>query len=174
MTKADSVHSTPRTNTPIDTERRRFLAVAAGASVVSVGTLAVAAATPTAALSTPSEVDPIFAAIAGWRTAYQAHGDAITKQDHADCQFGFGSEEAFEADEQCEAACYTAHEAAWQLARTTPTTPAGVVAVLRLANKIEDGGMEWPDTDTVGREGWHYQLRASIAAAIEAIAGVQS
>jgi hypothetical protein len=41
--------------------------------------------------------------------------------------------------------------------------------VLRFANQIEDGGMEWPDTDTIGAEGWHYQLRATMAAAIEAI-----
>jgi hypothetical protein len=28
--------------------------------------------------------------------------------------------------------------------------------VLRFANAIEDGGMEWPNTDTVGAEGWHF------------------
>jgi len=48
MAKADSVHSTPPTNSsainPVDPTRRRFLAVAAGASAASVGTLAVAAA----------------------------------------------------------------------------------------------------------------------------------
>jgi hypothetical protein len=31
--------------------------------------------------------------------------------------------------------------------------------------------MEWPDTDTIGPEGWHYQLRATMAAAIEALGG---
>jgi hypothetical protein len=41
--------------------------------------------------------------------------------------------------------------------------------VLRFANEIEDGGMEWPSTDAIGREGWHYQLRATMAAAIEAL-----
>jgi hypothetical protein len=45
-----------------------------------------------------------------------------------------------------------------RLANTPPTTLAGVAAVLRLANEIEDGN-EWPDTDTVGRNGWHYRLR---------------
>jgi hypothetical protein len=50
-----------------------------------------------------------------------------------------------------------------------PTTLAGVAAVLRFANEIEDSGMEWPNTDTVGREGWHSQLRAIMAAAIEAL-----
>jgi hypothetical protein len=48
MTRADRVLSTPPTNTPIDTNRQRFLAVAAGASAASVGTLAVAAAMPAA------------------------------------------------------------------------------------------------------------------------------
>jgi len=54
MTQADRVYSTPPTNTsaidhpmmfpPRDPTRRRFLAVAAVASVVSAGTLAAAAA----------------------------------------------------------------------------------------------------------------------------------
>jgi hypothetical protein len=56
----------------------------------------------------------------------------------------------------------------WKLATTLPTTLAGVAAVLQLANEIEDAGLEWPDTDAVGAEGWHYQLRATMAAVIEA------
>jgi hypothetical protein len=44
-----------------------------------------------------------------------------------------------------------------------------VAAVLRFANQIEDAGIEWPETDTIGSEGWHHQLRATMAAAIEAI-----
>jgi hypothetical protein len=44
MTQADSVYSTPPTNTPVDPTRRRFLTVAAVASAVSAGTLAAAAA----------------------------------------------------------------------------------------------------------------------------------
>ena len=43
MTKADRVYITPPTNTPIDTTRRRFLAVAAFASVAGAGSLAAAA-----------------------------------------------------------------------------------------------------------------------------------
>jgi len=49
-------------------------------------------------------------------------------------------------------------DAAWQLAMTAPTTLAGVAAILRFANQHEDEGFEWPDTDRMGREGWHYQL----------------
>jgi hypothetical protein len=46
MTQADSVHSTPPTNTPIDTTRRRFLTVAAVGSMIGAGSLAFAAAAP--------------------------------------------------------------------------------------------------------------------------------
>jgi hypothetical protein len=58
-------------HTPVDaTSRRRFLAVAAGASVASVGTLAVAAAMPAAAaLTAAPAVDPIYAAIERHRKA---------------------------------------------------------------------------------------------------------
>jgi hypothetical protein len=41
--------------------------------------------------------------------------------------------------------------------------------VLRFANEIEDAGMEWPNTDSIGPDGWHYQLRATMAAAIEVL-----
>jgi hypothetical protein len=46
MTQADRVYITPPLNTPVDTTRRRFLAVAAFASVAGAGSLAVAAMAP--------------------------------------------------------------------------------------------------------------------------------
>jgi hypothetical protein len=70
--------------------------------------------------------------------------------------------------------CYAANDIDWKLATTRPTTLAGVVAVLRLANLIEDEACEWPDTDTIGPDGWHYQLRATMAAAIEALVKAQA
>jgi hypothetical protein len=166
MAQADSVLSTPPTNTPVDTTRRHLLTIAAAG--------AVAAAIPTAVLAATPTVDPIFAAIAGWQAAHAAHGRACDVLGEAETRFGFKSEEAAAAFEAARAACDASWVAAWSLASTPPTTLAGVVAVLRLANEIEDTGHGWPDTDTIGHEGWHYQLRASIAAAIEAIAGVQS
>jgi hypothetical protein len=78
-----------------------------------------------------------------------------------------------EAWQRCGDACGVVNEADWRLATTPPTTLAGVAAVLRFANEIEDGGMEWPATDTIGREGWHYQLRATMAEAIEALIKAQ-
>jgi hypothetical protein len=113
--------------------------------------------------------DPAFALIADKRAADIAHGEAIDAQDEADNKYGSHSDEASEADDRCGAACDAVHAIDWKLATTPPTTLAGVAAVLRFANEIEDGGMEWPNTDKVGREGWHYQLRATMSAAIEAL-----
>jgi hypothetical protein len=113
--------------------------------------------------------DPAFALIAEKRAADVAHGEAIDAQDEASVRYGFHSDEESKADDRCGIACDAVHAIDWKLATTLPTTLAGVAAVLRFANEIEDGDMEWPNTDKVGREGWHYQLRATMAAAVEAI-----
>jgi hypothetical protein len=184
MTQADRVYITPRTNTsaidhpmmfpPRDPTRRRFLTIAAGASVAGAGSLAAAAMAPPTvpqAVTVPHMrlPDPAFALIADKRAADIAHGEAIDAQDEADGRYGTRSYEASEADERCEAACHAVRAIDWKLATTHPTTLAGVAAVLRFANEIEDGGMEWPNTDAIGADGWHYQLRATMAAAIEAL-----
>jgi hypothetical protein len=174
MTRADSVLSTPPTNTPVDTSRRRFLTIAAVASAVGSGTLAAAAAMdpsiPAAVtMPRPSRPDPAFALIAEKRAADIAHGEAIDAQDEASSRYGFHSEEESEADDRCGVACDAVHAIDWKLATTPPMTLAGVAAVLRFANEHEDAGGDWPNTDAIGREGWHYQLRATMAAAVEAI-----
>jgi hypothetical protein len=161
MAKATRVYSTPPTNTPADTTRRRFLTVAAAGSIAGFSP-AIAAA----AVIVP---DPAFALIAEKLAADVAHCEAIDAQDEADTCYGFRSEAAAEAADNCAAAGHAVNEVDWKLANTRPTTLAGVAAVLRFANEIEDAGNEWPNTDTVGSEGWHYQLRATMAAAIEAI-----
>jgi hypothetical protein len=46
---------------------------------------------------------------------------------------------------------------------------AGVAAVLSYANEFEDLGDEWPSTDDIGPEGWHYQLRQSTLRALQAL-----
>jgi hypothetical protein len=187
MTQADSVLSTPPTNTsaidhpmmfpPVDPTRRRFLTMAAVASAVGAGSLAAAARAPDVpkAVTVPrhSRPDPAFALIADKRAADVAHGEAIDAEEEAE-EHGIGLDEACS---RSLAACHAVHAIDWKLATTLPTTLAGVAAVLRFANEIEDGGMEWPNTDAIGREGWHYQLRATMAAAIEVLikaAAVQS
>jgi hypothetical protein len=128
----------------------------------------------TAAQAAGSPADPAFALIAAKLAADVAHCEAIDAQDATEGRFGYDSDEAWEAAEHCETACHYVNEVDGKLATIPPTTLAGVAAVLRFANEIEDGGMEWPSTDTIGPDGWHYQLRATMAAALEAIAGVQS
>jgi hypothetical protein len=125
---------------------------------------------------TPSraiEGDPAFALIAEKRTADVAHCEAIDAQEKAEIEHGSDSEAALEADDRCLAACHAAPAVDWRLARTPPTTLAGVAAVLRFANEFEDAGNEWPNTDTIGPDGWHYQLRATMTAAIEALINAQ-
>jgi hypothetical protein len=112
--------------------------------------------------STP---DPAFALIADKLAADIAHGEAIDVEDAAE-EHGVGLDEAH--DRSC-AACDEVNAIDWKLATTPPTTLAGVAAVLRFANEIEDGGMEWPSTDAIGPDGWHYQLRATMAAAVETL-----
>ena len=171
MTQADRVLSTPPLNTHIDTNRRRFLTVAAGASVASVGILAAAAAMPAAVTdSSACAIDPAFALIAVHRAAEIAHGEVIDAQDEAEDKYGIHSEEAWEAADRWGAMGDEVNAICWKLA----TTLAGVAAVLRFANEVEDAGLEWPDTDTIGSEGWHYQLRATMAAAVEALIEAQA
>jgi hypothetical protein len=115
--------------------------------------------------------DPAFALIAEKLAADVAHDKAIDTYGEFDNRRDRSSDAAIEALENSAAACHYANEVDWKLATTLPTTLAGVAAVLRFANQIEDEGGEWPDTDAIGPEGWHYQLRATMAAAIEALAG---
>jgi hypothetical protein len=125
-------------------------------------------------LAESAELDPAFALIAEKLAADVAHCEAIDAQAEFDGRGDYSSDAAIEAQDNSEDACNVAHEADWKLATTPPTTLAGVAAVLRFANKIEDDGNEWPDTDAVGSEGWHYQLRATMAAAIEALMNAQA
>jgi hypothetical protein len=155
--------SQAKNSTTLIRSRRAVLAGIASAAV-----LPIAAATLTTALTAVPAVDPAFALIAEKRAADIAHGEAIDVCDLEDLR-DRTSDAAIQAQDNSEAACHAVFAIDWKLARTVPTTLAGVAAVLRFANEIEDAGNEWPDTDTVGREGWHYQLRATIAAAIEVI-----
>jgi hypothetical protein len=82
MTKADSVHSTPRLNTTVDPTRRSFLStaasVAAGGTALALATVSATAdaAAPMAAMAS-SDVDPIFALIAQHRAEQKAYSDAL-------------------------------------------------------------------------------------------------
>jgi hypothetical protein len=134
MTQADSVHSTPRADSPSKPSRRHMLAGLAILPALPARAVAAAAAA--------AEPDPIFALIETKRAADTAHGDAIDVLDQLYRAGDDSSEAAFEADEKCEQACHFAMDLGWQLARTAPISLAGVVAVLRFANQFEDEGMD--------------------------------
>jgi hypothetical protein len=124
-------------------------------------------------LTESAELDAAFTLIAEKRAADVAHDKAIDTYGEFDNRRDRSSDAAIEAQENSAAACHFANEVDWKLATTIPTTLAGVAAVLRFANQIEDEGGEWPDTDAIGPEGWHYQLRATMAAALEALLKAQ-
>jgi hypothetical protein len=137
------------------------------------GTRAAIPATP--ALAAPAgSPDSAFTLIAEKRAADLAHCEALGVQGEFERRRDYSSDAAIEALEGSEAACHYANEVDWKLATTLPTTIVGVAAVLRFANEIEDAGNEWPDTDAIGPDGWHYQLRATMAAAIEALIKAQA
>src|SRR5882724_11757199 len=99
MTQADCVLSTPPTNTPIDTTRRRFLTVAAGASVASVGTLAIAAMPVTGPDGPAYAIDPVFDLIDKHRKAHIAHLAALELR--ARYERRYGSSASWISEEPC-------------------------------------------------------------------------
>jgi hypothetical protein len=136
MTQADSVLSTPPTNTPISqadaTSRRRFLSnaagIAAGGAVLAMATIPPASATaaPTGAL------DPVFSLIEAHRTASVAHAVACDEQAHLE-------------DGDTEDACVAAVSAFDDLIQTAPTTCGGLVAwasYLHEIRKVEEWLLE--------------------------------
>jgi hypothetical protein len=147
MTQADSVLSTPPTNMPIDTTRRRFLAVAAGASVASVGTLAGAAAMPAAVAGGSAAVDPIYAAIerhkqtaAVWDAAVDVRCNFddldMTKEQREQCD---------ELNDAVEDAWMPCRQAGLDLINTEPTTLAGIIAAIQYIRiQMSDDGIYMP------------------------------
>jgi hypothetical protein len=83
MAKANSVHSTPPTNTSARHSRRSILG-----AIVATG--AVAAAIPTAVLAAAPAVDPIYAVIAVHRNALIAHMASLELQTRFERRYGIG------------------------------------------------------------------------------------
>lgn len=112
-----------------------------------------------------ASTDPALAAIAKHRQAAADHLAAIIATDFTERR----TDAFYDAEDHQSACCHAEMDAAWDLATIVPTTLAGVAAVLRYVNQIEDQGEEWPDSDLIGRDGWHYQLRQTAARALEAL-----
>jgi hypothetical protein len=182
MTQADSVLSTPPTNTsaidhpmmfpPHDHTRRRFLAVAAVASVVSAGTLAAATAmdpSVPAAVTTPrprpSTPDPVFGLIEAHRRASAAHGIALVEQARLE-QIG-------DLDAACSIAeqpCHDDFNAFDALLSAEATTVAGIAAQLAYLQEIAEHSA-WMFED---REDSATRLLKGLAASIANISAMLS
>lgn len=109
--------------------------------------------------------DPAVAVIAETIASHIAHSRAIDLQAEFEKRGDLSSDAANAADDDATAACHYATEVEWKLARTQPSTLVGVATVLRFVNHVEDDGLTWPDA----KDGWDHQLRATMAAAIEAL-----
>jgi hypothetical protein len=163
MTQADRVFSTPPTNTsainPVDPTRRGFIAVAAGASIISVGSLAAVAAMPIAgALPTTAAADPIYAAIDAHRNANAVHLAAL-KAAEGLTDWGI-----------TEQPCHDENDAFEVLIGAPATTLGGLRAKLEYLRVIAEGEEAWMLDE---REGTALNLIDSFAASLKNI-GVQS
>ena len=140
------VNSENSITVPVDTTRRHFLTVAAGASVASVGTLAVAAiatGAPPAALA----VDPIYAAIERHKAAaliwdaavnVRAHFNDLHMTDEQREQCDLLDDAVEDAWEPCE-------QSGIDLITTKPTTPAGIITAIRYIQiQMRDDGTYMP------------------------------
>jgi hypothetical protein len=181
MTRADRVHSTPPTDAPIDTNRRRFLTVAAGASVASVGTLAVAAMPASTADSAACAVDPIFDVI-------ERHIHAVAIYDAAVNVRGCFNDAKMDNEQRAQLAVLKdavnetydrMEDAGTDLVNTKPTTLAGIVVLCRYIEPLldEDETPRLPlaiywDDDTASTVGG--ALANAIASAIHAMIKAQT
>jgi hypothetical protein len=157
MTQADSVHSTPPTNSP--TSRRRFLSAAA---TLAAGGAALGLTIPPA-LATDG---PIFVAIEKHRSAFASVVAAIDVEQAAEAATPKGMRETdehyLEAREAVSAAWEAEGDAAIELLNVYPTTMAGVMALLDYAISADRDGETWPqhllsdDGETGGS--WHHFL----------------
>jgi hypothetical protein len=148
MAKATCVYITPPTNTsaidhpmmfrPVDPTRRRFLAVAAVASVVSAGTLAAAAAMDPnvpQAVTMPrhSRPDPVFGLIEAHRKAGCDHEAALVEQARLE-QIGDNAAAWLVS----EAPCHAEFKAFDALLSAAATTVPGIVAQLAYLQEIAE------------------------------------
>jgi hypothetical protein len=162
MTQADSVLSTPPTNTSVDTTRRHFLTVAAA------GAAAIATAAPAAAaqaippdgfervldhqgrvwFKADGMPDPIYAAIERHKAAGAIWEAAVTMRS----RFRDGPKMNAEQRRQCQLlddaeadAWEPCEQTGFELVTTKPTTHAGMVAAIRYIRiQMRDDGTFMP------------------------------
>jgi hypothetical protein len=135
MTQADCVHSTPPTNTPIDTTRRHFLSVAAAGamSIAAVSATALPVEADAELVNAAPAVDPIYAVIEAHRRACTEHVEAV----HIHMAFeevGMEGEKLEKYNSlvaETDAAYDRLDDVGCDLINTKPMTLAGVLALCR-------------------------------------------
>ena len=157
MAKADRVYNTPPTNTPVDTTRRRFLAVAAFASVAGAGSLAAAAMTPNdvpQAVTLPKDsgfqADPIYEIIERHRTAAREHTEAVSIHFAFEDTGGIEGERLKEYQRlvaETDAAYDRMEDAGLDLINTKATTLPGLLALCQYIKLLfaEDEAPDLPE-----------------------------
>jgi hypothetical protein len=194
MPKADSVHSTPRLNSSpnniaeptateaVDTSRRRFLSQAAAVTAGGVA-LATALSVPGPAAGAGVAPDPIFAAIEAHKAALGTWIACIDRQGKLEDQLPGGQclsritvwgEEIVETDDprwiegerEIIRTTGAADDAAIELLNVTPTTMAGLCALIEHALTVD--GHQWPeDLVSEGKtRSWQQLLLESIYEAL--------
>jgi hypothetical protein len=181
MAKATCVYITPPTNTsaidhpmmfpPHDPTRRRFLAVAAVANVVSAGTLAAAAAmdpSAPAAVTTPrhSTPDPVFGLIEAHRKAHAAHVASLELQNRFERRYGSGQGNWISAQP-----CHDEDDAFVAIVGAPATSLPGLSAKLAY---LQDLGSEFETEWMIEDRADAGALVRSFAASIANIMAVQS
>ena len=168
MTQADSVHSTPPTNTSARHSRRSILgAIAAGGAAAAI------AARPVPAIAA-SPADPIYAAIERHGRAVAAHDNATEVRAHFE-DINMNDEQRKQLavlQDAVDEAWDPREEAAIDLLNTEPTTLAGIVALCRYVEPLLDDDGELPeaiywDDETTSSAGGAFAN--VIAAAVEAL-----
>jgi hypothetical protein len=149
MTQADSVLSTPPVNTPADTTRRRFLTTVAGASAISVGSLAASTIREPSVSClvertfAPIIQDPVFGLIEAHRKAGCDHEAALVEQARLE-QIGDNAAAWLVS----EAPCHAEFKAFDALLSAAATTVPGIVAQLAYLQDIaEHDGWRFSDRE---------------------------
>jgi hypothetical protein len=179
MTKATTSHNT--NTSAIDPTRRRFLAVSAGASVASVGTLAVAAM-PAATLTAARTVDPIYAAIERHRNACREHNESIDIHMYFEelGMTGAKLEEYKRLVAETDAAYDRLDDVGCDLINTKPTTLAGILTLCRYLSPLfeEEDSYDLPtcisyddDTTATPAEALCYVIGLAVEDLMNAAAG---
>jgi len=133
---------------PVDPTRRCFLTVAAGASIVSVGSLAVVAAPATTSVLAAAP-DPIYAVIERHRRAAHKHHEAVDiHMDFEEVDMTGEKLEKYNSLVAETAAAYDELEdAGLDLINTLPTTLAGIFALCQYIKPLfaEDEAPDLPE-----------------------------